>query len=205
MRIIYQTRLINWYQKNKRSLPWRNNKKDGYTTWISEMMLQQTSVKVVIPYYRRWMKRFPTLKSLAQAHVRSAIAYWSGLGYYLRVKNLHRTAQIIYQNRYFPKSYRELLKLPGLGPYTARAVSSLAFEEKTGVLDGNVLRVVCRYLNLNTHWWTLKEKSRMQKTVDQWVKNSPFPPSVFNQALMELGALICKPNSAPFCTQCPQN
>lgn len=196
---IYQKRLIKWYQKNKRSLPWRNTK-NPYFIWISEVMLQQTTVNTVIPYYKKFIKKFKTIKSLAQAPHNLVLSYWSGLGYYSRVKNLHLSAQIIYQNKKFPKTYKELLTLPGFGAYTARAVSSLAFHEKVGVLDANVIRVLTRYLGYKKPWWTTLSQKILQEEVNKWmVKN---PSAILNQALMELGALVCT-SQKPTCTLCP--
>ena len=197
-----QTRLFKWYKDNKRKLPWRSNKKTPYTIWISEVMLQQTTTKAVVHYYQTFLKRFKTLKSLALAPLEEVLEVWSGLGYYSRAKNLHKAAQIIHKTKNFPKSYKELLKLPGFGPYTARAVSSLAFGEKVGVLDANVIRVLCRYLNLKCQWWNTNEKNKLQMEVNKWVKH--YSPPIMNQALMELGALVCTAQN-PTCLICPLN
>ena len=194
------TSLIKWYEKNKRTLPWRKKKKDPYHIWVSEVMLQQTTVNTVIPYYEKFIKKFKTLKSLAQTSLEEVIPYWSGLGYYSRVKNMHKAAQIIHKKKYFPKTYTELLKLPGFGPYTARAVSSLAFEERTGVLDANVIRVLTRYLGFKKPYWNKKERGTLQKEVDKWMLKKP--PSILNQALMELGSLVCTAQK-PLCLICP--
>ena len=192
--------LIKWYQKNKRALPWRKKKKNPYHIWVSEVMLQQTTVNTVIPYYEKFIKKFNTLESLARSTLEEVLPYWSGLGYYSRVKNLHRSAKIIYKKKYFPKTYKELLKLPGFGPYTARAVSSLAFNEKTGVLDVNVIRVVCRYLGFKKVWWSKSARDILQKAVDKWTAKNPS--AILNQALMELGCLVCTVRK-PFCLICP--
>ena len=195
-----QSQLIKWYKHNKRPLPWRTKKKNPYHIWVSEVMLQQTTVNTVIPYYETFIKKFKTVRSLAKAPLEEVLPYWSGLGYYSRVKNLHKAAQIINKKKYFPRTYRELLKLPGFGPYTARAVSALAFNEKTGVLDTNVIRILSRYLNFKKIWWNKKGRQTLQQAVDQWmIKN---PPAILNQALMELGALICTVRK-PLCTACP--
>ena len=163
-------------------------------------MLQQTTVNTVIPYYEKFIKKFKNMAALAKAQLEEVIPYWSGLGYYSRVKNLHKSAQIIHAKKYFPKTYKELLKLPGFGPYTARAVSSLAFDEKTGVLDANVIRVLTRYLGFKKAWWNKKAREILQKKVDQWmIKN---PPDILNQALMELGSLVCTAQK-PLCLICP--
>ena len=194
------TSLIKWYEQNKRNLPWRKTKKNPYHIWVSEVMLQQTTVNTVIPYYEKFIKKFNTLKALAETPLEEVIPYWSGLGYYSRVKNMHKAAQIIYKKRSFPKTYKELLKLPGFGPYTARAVSSLAFDEKTGVLDANVIRVLTRYLGFKKAWWNKPAKDFLQKEVDKWMLK--HPPSILNQALMELGSLVCTAQK-PLCFICP--
>ena len=192
--------LIKWYKKNKRTLPWRKKKRNPYHIWVSEVMLQQTTVNTVIPYYEKFIKKFKTLESLAQAPLEEVIPYWSGLGYYSRVKNMHKAAQIIYKKKYFPRTYKELITLPGFGPYTARAVSSLTFDEKTGVLDTNVIRVLTRYLGFKKTWWNKPARDTLQKEVDNWMLKKP--PSILNQALMELGSLICTAQK-PLCPICP--
>ena len=197
-----RTALVQWYNQHKRILPWRNNK-NPYLIWISEVMLQQTTVNAVIPYYKRFIKKFKTLKKLAQADIKEVLPYWSGLGYYNRIKNLHKAAKIIYKQKYFPKSYKRLLKLPGFGPYTSRAVSSLAFNENTTVLDANVIRVLCRYYGLKIYWWNTAERNNLQMLADQWTRNTKSPAEI-NQALMELGALVCL-NRQPYCPACPLN
>ncbi|MDE0119554.1 MAG: A/G-specific adenine glycosylase [Bdellovibrionales bacterium] len=195
-----QNQLIKWYRQNKRPLPWRKKKKNPYPIWVSEVMLQQTTVNTVIPYYKKFIKKFKTLESLAKTPLEEVIPYWAGLGYYSRVKNLHKSAQIISKKKSFPRTHQELLKLPGFGPYTARAVSALAFNEKTGVLDANVIRVLTRYLNFKKPWWNKQGREILQKEVDQWMVK--YPSSILNQALMELGALVCTVGK-PLCTACP--
>ncbi len=194
------TSLIKWYEKNKRALPWRKPKRNPYHIWVSEVMLQQTTVNTVIPYYEKFIKKFKTLKALAETPLEEVIPYWSGLGYYSRIKNMHKAAQIIHKQKFFPKTYKDLLKLPGFGPYTARAVSSLAFDEKTGVLDANVIRVFTRYLGFKKAWWNKPARDFLQKEVDKWMVKSP--PSILNQALMELGSLVCTAQK-PLCLICP--
>ncbi|RME14266.1 MAG: hypothetical protein D6797_09195 [Bdellovibrio sp.] len=194
-------KLLSWFQQNKRPLPWRTTK-DPYKIWISEVMLQQTTSQAVIPYYKRFIQKFPTLQHLAQAQEEDVLELWSGLGYYSRARNLHKAAKMIYKKKQFPKSFKELLQLPGFGPYTSRAVSSLAFKEAVGVLDGNVIRVLTRKENLKWSWWQTKEKKQLQNMADQAV--SQVDSSVMNQALMELGATICLPQN-PKCILCPWN
>lgn len=190
--------LLKWYQKNARSLPWRNSQ-DPYKIWIAEVMLQQTTVKAVIPYYEKFLKRFKSLQDLASASIEDVYEYWAGLGYYSRARNLHRAAQELAQNG-FPHSFKDLEKLPGFGPYTSRAVASFAFSEQVGVLDGNVIRFLSRYHGLHIEWWKPKNRALLQDVADQWVqvKNS----STVNQALIEIGATICTPTS-PSCFLCP--
>ena len=191
--------LITWYQKHKRPLPWRNSP-DPYRIWVSEVMLQQTQVSTVIPYYKKFLKKFSTLSALAKAPLEEVGPYWSGLGYYQRVKNLHKSAQMIQKDKYFPRTYKELLKLPGFGPYTSRAVSALAFGENTAVLDSNVIRVLSRYLGFKQAWWNKPGREFLQKSADKWVKGQD--PALINQALMELGALVCGAKQAK-CLLCP--
>ena len=193
--------LVDWYNKVKRDLPWRH-RSDAYGIWISEIMLQQTQVDTVIDYYNRFLATFPTVHDLAKADEQQVLKLWEGLGYYSRARNLHKTAKIVSQelDGHFPTTYEALQKLPGLGPYTAAAVVSIAFGVPVPVVDGNVLRVFTRF-------WEI-EKDIRQPRVRTQLFNCLTPavekhdPSTFNQAMMELGALICTPKS-PDCTQCP--
>ncbi len=191
--------LVHWYSSQKRDLPWRKDR-DPYRIWISEIMLQQTTVAAVIPYYTRFLKRFPSLKSLAQASIQDVLAQWSGLGYYSRARNLHKAAQWIHGHSW-PETAAELLELPGFGSYTSRAVASLAFGEKVGVLDGNVIRVLSRRFGLHWEWWRSKEKNRLQELADSFALQSA-ESAVSNQGLMELGATVCTPQN-PSCPLCP--
>ena len=173
-------------------------------------MLQQTQVQTAIPYYRRFLKRFPSLSSLARAKREDVFRIWAGLGYYKRAENLIISARELKKRKGdrgsredrggFPKSYKELLNFAGFGPYTARAVSSLAFEESVGVLDGNVIRFLSRFHGLRVKWWKAERRAKLQALSDRWVKGQKS--SLMNQALMELGALICK-KSSPLCLICP--
>ncbi len=190
--------LIEWYRGVKRDLPWRKNR-DPYRIWVSEVMLQQTTVAAVIPFYERFMKRFPTLKSLAEAPTEDVIENWAGLGYYSRARNLHKSAQVLH-SRGFPKTFAEFIELPGFGPYTARAVASLAFDEKTGVLDGNVIRVLSRRYGLKLEWWKPQGRNQLQQLADALAQVDQ--PADLNQGLMELGATVCTPQS-PTCLLCP--
>lgn len=193
-----QKKLMSWYQANKRDLPWRKNG-DPYRIWISEVMLQQTTVVAVIPFYEKFLNRFQNVHELAQAPESEVLKYWSGLGYYSRARNIHKAAQILAVDG-FSKSYLELLKIPGFGPYTSRAVSSICFEEKAGVLDGNVIRVLTRYLGLKWEWWKPRERKELQRLADEFAQVAQ--PSIWNQAMMELGASVCTPKN-PACLLCP--
>lgn len=163
-------------------------------------MLQQTTVQAVIPYYERFMARFPTLDSLATSSIEPVLEHWAGLGYYSRARNLHRAAQELARNGGFPSTHAELSSYPGFGPYTARAVSSIAFGEKTGIVDGNVVRVLSRRHGLKLDWWTPKGRAVLQERADRLVESGDS--SATNQALMDLGATICVPR-APRCLLCP--
>lgn len=166
-------------------------------------MLQQTTSQAVIPYYEKFLKRFPTVQSLADAPQSDVLAHWAGLGYYSRARNLHAAAKAVMENGgKFPKTYKELIEFPGFGPYTARAVSSLAFEEPVGVLDGNVIRILTRKHGLKIEWWKTKERDRLQQISDELVQAGKT--STVNQAMMELGATVCTPKS-PSCFICPWN
>jgi len=191
--------LVNWYRANRRILPWRATQ-DPYKIWISEVMLQQTTVTAVIPYYERFLARFPTVKKLAAAKLENVLEMWAGLGYYSRARSLHASALKIAALKAFPKSHQELIQLPGFGPYTARAVASLAYGEKTGVVDGNVIRVLSRLFDLDVEWWKPAGRDVFQKLSDELVASEN--PSDLNQGLMELGATICTPSS-PSCLLCP--
>lgn len=189
--------LTDWYKKSHRPLPWRQSK-DPYKIWISEVMLQQTTVTAVVPYFEKFMQKFPDVKTLAATPLESVLESWAGLGYYSRARNLHKAAQQL--QTHFPQSYQQLIELPGFGPYTSRAISSLAFGETVGVLDGNVIRVLTRLLGEKSEWWKTEIKNHLQNISDQLATAND---SYFvNQALMELGATVCTPTS-PSCMECP--
>ena len=190
--------LVEWYRGVRRELPWRKNR-DPYRIWISEVMLQQTTVQAVIPYYERFLKRFPILETLATSPVEDVLEYWAGLGYYSRARNLHKSAQALHEKG-FPKTFSELIEFPGFGPYTARAVSSLAFDEKTGVLDGNVIRILCRVYGLSVEYWKPAGRDVLQAIADKLAQHEA--PADLNQGMMELGATVCTPLS-PACLLCP--
>jgi len=187
---MFSTKLLRWFERAKRDLPWRAEPRDPYRVWVSEVMLQQTRVEVVVPYYRRFLRRFPTLRSLARAPLDDVLALWSGLGYYSRARNLHRAAQAC--GGALPGSAEKLRELPGFGPYTAAAVASLAFGEDVPLVDGNVARVLSRVFRLRTR------AQAWEKAAQLLPKGRAGP---FNEALMELGATVCTPRS-PACRVC---
>ena len=193
--------IVEWYRENARSLPWREEK-DPYRIWLSEIILQQTRVAQGLNYYLRFVGRFPELKDLAAADVNEVMKYWEGLGYYSRARNLHYTAKDLIENYggKFPEDHISLLKLKGIGPYTARAISSFAFGEKVAVIDGNVFRVITRFLGDPSPIDKISTRNRFQKILDGWI--SKVPPEDFNQGIMELGALVCVPRN-PKCPDCP--
>lgn len=191
-------KLAAWYRANQRELPWRTSR-EAYRIWISEVMLQQTTVAVVIPYYERFMARFPDVKTLAEASIEEVLPLWAGLGYYSRARNIHKTAQLIAGDA-FPSDVDKLLALPGLGPYTARAIASIAFDLPVGVLDGNVIRVLSRVLGLRVEFWKTQGRNDLQNFADQIARAEV--PSVVNQGMMDLGATVCTPQK-PLCLLCP--
>ncbi len=193
--------LLKWYLQHQRSLPWRKSK-DAYRIWISEVMLQQTTVTAVIPFYEKFISRFPNVQALSSARIEDVYEYWAGLGYYSRARNLHKSAQMIVQkhNSRFPESFQELIELPGFGPYTARAVASLAYDQRVGVLDGNVIRILTRKYGLDLNWWETVHRNKLQVLADQLANTDQS--AHINQAMMELGATICTPKKV-MCLLCP--
>ena len=196
-----QDKLLNWYNKNKRTLPWRDHP-DAYAVWVSEIMLQQTRVETVIPYFEKWMRLFPSVIDLAEASEQDVLNTWEGLGYYSRARNLHRAAQVVVQDYggRLPNVMAELIKLPGIGRYTAGAIASIAFGMNEPALDGNLKRVYTRLFDV--------EEPVDSPKVDQLLwdvarRNLPKGQAGdFNQALMDLGATICIPKN-PRCLICP--
>ncbi|MCF7816860.1 MAG: A/G-specific adenine glycosylase [Kiritimatiellales bacterium] len=191
------TKLLPWFSANKRSMPWRSNR-TPYRVWISELMLQQTRVDQATPYFNRFIKRFPSLKSLAAASQEDVLKMWEGLGYYSRARNLHKAAQIIANEHggRFPGTAEEIQNLPGIGSYTAAAIGSLAFNLDLAVLDGNVIRVLSRLFAC-----TSSKKELQQMADDLLVKGDA---GNFNEAMMELGATVCLPKN-PQCCECPMS
>ena len=199
MQIKIKNPLLHWYNNNKRTLPFRETK-DPYKIWVSEVMLQQTQVKTVIPFYNRWVKEYPTLKSAADASLDKLLKLWEGLGYYGRCRNFHKALKIV-EEKYkgeIPNNFDEFLTLPGVGEYTAGAVLSIAYQKSIPAIDGNVTRVMARILGIKN--LTTKNQKRLKRNVQKLIPTTD--PGNFNQGLMELGALICIPIK-PSCEICP--
>ena len=195
-------KLLQWYYVSKRALPWRENK-DPYNILVSEIMLQQTRVEAVVSKYLEFLRLFPTFEALAKAPLNDVLKAWEGLGYYRRAKSLKKACEIIYfeRNSEFPNNSAELKLLPGIGDYTSAAIASIAFDESIPVIDGNVMRIICRLFGLRGNPYL----SKTLKQINNCFDNGFFindQPGDFNQAMMELGALVCTPKS-PRCTSCP--
>jgi len=198
---VLRQQLLDWYETNKRSLPWRKTE-DPYAVWVSEVMLQQTQVSTVIPYYERFLIEFPDVRQLAAADLQKVLKAWEGLGYYARARNLHRSAGVV-RDTYggsIPGEWKPFRALPGVGDYIASAVLSIAFGQPYAVVDGNVKRVLARLLRIkapvNAPRYHAEFKSAADRLLDKTAAGN------FNQALMELGALVCTPRQ-PLCRQCP--
>lgn len=194
--------LLEWYEESKRILPWREDT-NPYRVWVSEIMLQQTRVEAVKPYFERFLSKLPTVKDLAEAPEQNLLKLWEGLGYYNRVKNMQKAAKMImeeYGGR-FPDSYELLLKLPGIGAYTAGAVASISFSRPVPAVDGNVLRILTRLMADKSDITSQKVKKEKESFLMEIMPKDR--PGDFNQALMELGATVCVPNGAPKCENCP--
>ncbi|MHC4946251.1 MAG: A/G-specific adenine glycosylase [Planctomycetota bacterium] len=198
---IVQKKLPRWYGRHRRSLPWRKSR-DPYAIWVSEIMLQQTRVDQATPYFDRFMKRYPTVQDLAVADQEAVLKSWEGMGYYSRARNLHRAAQIVAEELegYLPKDTEALRKLPGIGPYTAGAIASIAFGLDEPVLDGNVTRVLTRLFAIGTNPAATNTRKRLWALARKIIP--PGKAGDFNQALMDLGAMICLPRN-PLCEDCP--
>lgn len=196
------TPLLLWYEGHKRVLPWREDK-NPYRIWVSEIMLQQTRVEAVKPYFDRFMKELPDTARLAAAGEERLLKLWEGLGYYNRVRNMQKAAKIIVEEYagMFPKDYEALIKLPGIGDYTAGAIASISFGERVPAVDGNVLRILSRLLLYEEDVLSLKAKKEAKEALKPLMPEEC--PGDFNQALMELGATVCVPNGAPHCEECP--
>tara|TARA_Y200000002_G_scaffold132114_1_gene108927 strand:- start:3300 stop:4337 length:1038 start_codon:yes stop_codon:yes gene_type:complete len=195
----FSSKIIKWYFQHKRELPWRNTK-DPYKIWLSEIILQQTQVKQGLPYYQKFIKTFPSVSELANANEEEVLKLWQGLGYYSRARNLHFAAKQIHQAGFFPKEYKDIITLKGVGEYTAAAIASFAFKLPYAVVDGNVFRLLSRFYGIDTPIDTSKGKrefSEIAKTL--LVKKEP---DTHNQAIMEFGSQMCKPKQ-PNCNSCP--
>ncbi len=195
--------LTLWYSKNKRDLPWRNTR-DPYKIWLSEIILQQTQVKQGLPYYESFLKAFPSVVTLANAKEEDVLKLWQGLGYYSRARNLHDTAKIIHKelNNEFPNSYSGLIKLKGIGDYTASAIASFCYNAPCAVVDGNVYRVLSRIFGIDTPINSSKGIKLFKILAED--KLNKVDSAIHNQAIMEFGALQCKPKN-PLCETCPFN
>jgi A/G-specific adenine glycosylase len=198
----FAARLLSWYAENKRDLPWRRDAHDPYRVWVSEALLQQTQVATVIPYYDRFLARFPNVRALASARLDDVLKAWEGAGYYARARNLHRAAKEIVArfDGEIPSTVEELLTLPGIGRYTAGAIASIAFQRDAPVLDGNVTRVLCRYFKIADDPKNARAQKELWKLAETLLPRGHAGD--FNQALMELGATVCAPRN-PQCTVCP--
>jgi A/G-specific adenine glycosylase len=197
----FQKEIINWYSTHKRNLPWRQTR-DPYFIWLSEIILQQTQVKQGLPYYKKFSEAYPSVFDLARASEEEVLKLWQGLGYYSRARNLHSTAKYVAfeLDGIFPDSYKELIKLKGVGDYTASAIASFAYNEAKAVLDGNVFRVLSRYYGLAEPINSTKGLKLFKELSQSLIYKED--PGTYNQAIMEFGALQCKP-ALPDCSSCP--
>ena len=196
----FTEQLLAWHAANRRDLPWKHTA-DPYKIWLSEIILQQTRVEQGTPYYRRFAERFPTVEALAAAHIDEVLRLWQGLGYYSRARNLHLAAQQIVEQRrgVFPSSYRELLTLKGIGPYTAAAIASFAWNEPIPAIDGNGYRILARVFGIEAPPDTQRGKKQFADVAAELLP--PAHAAAFNQALMDFGSLVCTPK--PACDRCP--
>ena len=194
--------LLEWFRGNARDLPWRRTE-DPYPIWVSEIMLQQTRVAAVLGYYARFLEAFPSVEALANAPEDRLMKLWEGLGYYSRARNLQKAAKAVVEMGGFPDTYEGLLKLPGVGDYTASAIASAAFGRREAAVDGNVLRVVTRLTDCHDDILDPKTKKAVRQQVQTVIPEEAADIRVFNQATMELGATVCVPNGPPKCDICP--
>ena len=196
-----QAKLLEWFKKNKRDLPWRKTR-DPYAIWVSEILLQQTQVKTVIPYYKRFLKSFPTVHYLAKSDLSKVLKVWEGLGYYSRARNLHRASKIVLNHFHgrIPDNLKDLLSLPGIGRSTAGAILSFAFHKEAPILDGNAKRVLSRLFALSGNPGENKTEKLLWKISESLIPRGHSNP--FNQGLMDLGSMLCTPKD-PLCPRCP--
>jgi A/G-specific adenine glycosylase len=195
----FSSKIIEWYSQHKRELPWRNTK-DPYKIWLSEIILQQTQVKQGLPYYQKFIKTFPSVSELANANEEEVMKLWQGLGYYSRARNLHFAAKQIHQAGFFPKEYKDIITLKGVGEYTAAAIASFAFKLPYAVVDGNVFRLLSRFYGIDTPIDTSKGKREFSEIAQTLLVKKE--PDTHNQAIMEFGSQMCKPKQ-PNCNSCP--
>lgn len=195
----FSSKIIKWYSQHKRELPWRNTK-DPYKIWLSEIILQQTQVKQGLPYYQKFIKTFPSVSELANANEEEVLKLWQGLGYYSRARNLHFAAKQIHQAGFFPKEYKNIITLKGVGEYTAAAIASFAFKLPYAVVDGNVFRLLSRFYGIDTPIDTSKGKREFSEIAQTLLVKKE--PDTHNQAIMEFGSQMCKPKQ-PNCNSCP--
>lgn len=195
--------LVEWYEREKRDLPWRETK-NPYKIWVSEIILQQTRVNQGMDYYYRFISEFPDIQSLAESSEDKVLKVWQGLGYYSRARNMHKAANQIVKKRngIFPNNYTDLLSLKGIGPYTAGAIASLAFGQKVPAIDGNVKRVLSRFAGIDGDLTKKQNMNLIEYEAVKLLEN--HNPGTINQALMDLGAMVCKPSN-PLCQECPLN
>lgn len=198
----FQVNILNWYALNKRTLPWRNSK-NPYIIWITEIIFQQTRIEQGLPYYENFIQKFPSINHLAHAKLEEVLKNWQGLGYYNRAKNLHFTANYIINNLngVFPSTYSELIKLKGIGKYTAAVIASICFNEKIPAIDGNAFRVYSRFFGIDDDISLSKTYSIFYTIAEKYL---PKNAGDFNQAIMDYGTMICKPKN-PVCEQCVIN
>lgn len=197
----FSSEIINWYQQNKRDLPWRNTK-DPYIIWLSEIILQQTRVEQGTPYFYRFAENYPTVSDFAAASENEILNHWQGLGYYSRGRNMHHTARLVMEQHggFFPNTYDKLIKLKGIGEYTAAAIASFSSNEAKAVVDGNVYRLLARYYGISTPINSGKGKKEFLEIANKVIDKTQ--PGCYNQAVMEFGSLQCKPAN-PLCGTCP--
>jgi A/G-specific adenine glycosylase len=194
-------KLLDWFDENKREMPWRKSE-DPYHIWVSEVMLQQTRVDQARPYFDRFIDRFPTIFDLAEAPQQEVLKVWEGLGYYSRARNLHHAAQTVVEkyNGELPDQYEEISELKGVGPYTAAAVLSIAFNKPHAAVDGNIIRVLSRYYGIEKDIRSTTTRRQIQELADELIDRDR--PGDFNQALMDFGAMVCTARD-PYCLLCP--
>lgn len=197
----FSSQIISWYLEFKRDLPWRNTT-NPYNIWLSEIILQQTQVKQGLPYYEKFIEHFPNVEALANANEEEILKLWQGLGYYSRARNLHYAAKQISEHGKFPNEYKEILSLKGVGEYTAAAIASFAYKLPYAVVDGNVFRLLSRFFGIDLAINSNEGKKHFSKLATSLLDNKR--PDIHNQAIMEFGALVCKPKK-PNCKQCPLN